>query len=213
VNLAGVRSALEQNKKPLAIAGAVAVGGLALVKSKGGAAEKSAGAPISVQSTGGQAARAAGGVYDSSSSDVYNAIQPQLEKFGAQLADLQNRYTNGQIPTPVPAPPAGVSAPVSVQPVGTPSPVATYPKLNYVQTGPSTWTAEPSTFHLGRTNTSGNPIADQAINNLAGYHDPAKASTSGVSPVVTKGADGIYRDQWGVTRGNAVNQHGNYIWR
>jgi len=119
VNLAGLRAGFEKNKKPLAIAGAAGVAGLALVKSRGAKKDETPAAGASIASTGGQTASATGAAYDSSASDVYNAMQPQLEAFGQQLAALQNLWNQGT-PTPVPAPPPGSSTPAPATP-GTPA--------------------------------------------------------------------------------------------
>jgi hypothetical protein len=110
--LAGVRAGFEKNKKPLAILGAVAVAGLAVVarrKSAMGSATSTG--STSTSSTTPAAATRYGastqqGAYDSTGSDVYNALQPQIE----QLQQLAR-----QIPvagaTPATATPTAPAAP------------------------------------------------------------------------------------------------------
>jgi hypothetical protein len=96
-----LRASIEQNKKGLAIAGAAGVAGLALLnKNRGGSAPAGEGAPASGGRYGLSSTPlpASGGVYDSSSSDVYNAIQPQLEELGRLMTEAKS-------PIPVPAPP------------------------------------------------------------------------------------------------------------
>lgn len=105
MNLGQLRGAIERNKKGLAIAGAAGVAGLALLnKSKKGAAPTTgpAGDALGTGSQYGLGMPATGGVYDSSSSDAYNAIQPQLESLGRML----EAATKTAPPIPVTTPPA-----------------------------------------------------------------------------------------------------------
>jgi hypothetical protein len=88
--LAGLRAGFEKNKKPLAIFGAVSVAGLAVVarrRSAMGTATSTA--STSTSSTTPAAAAKYGATtqqaYDSTGSDVYNALQPQIEQL-QQLA-------------------------------------------------------------------------------------------------------------------------------
>lgn len=108
------------NKHTLMAAGAVGVGGLALYKrkSKGKAGGVGTGVlqPDGTMTTLGGVPVAspqnyAGAAYDSTASDLYGAIQPQIEAIGSQLGDLQNLINAQPSPTPVPAPPAPAPAP------------------------------------------------------------------------------------------------------
>lgn len=96
-----LRAAFENNK-PVVVGGALAgVVGLALWRKKNGGGQADAGAALSA---GSQTAAASGGAaYDSSASDLYGAIQPQLEAIGQQLSQLQNPKPS-TIPAPKPAP-------------------------------------------------------------------------------------------------------------
>lgn len=105
--LAALRAAITKNKVPLGVVGAGAVAALAWRSrsTSTSTSERSTSSTTGVTtspayySAGGQM----GGAYDSTSSDVYNAIQPQLE----QLADLQRRLldrTETAAPSPVPVP-------------------------------------------------------------------------------------------------------------
>lgn len=92
MNTGDLMAKLEANKKPLAIAGAAGVAGLALLQRKkaggdvggvsAGAAPVGAGTGSSLGSPGGQV------VYSSEASDVYNAIQPQLSTIGNAMSQL-----------------------------------------------------------------------------------------------------------------------------
>ena len=120
MNLDQLKATIEANKKGIAIAGAAGVGGLALLnrKKKANAGTDAAGAGYGLTN---QPSTGAAGAYDSTSSDVYNAIQPQLESLGQLLAQLQNRQNT--TPTPVPAPPPTAGpAPTPTQ-APTPAPV------------------------------------------------------------------------------------------
>jgi hypothetical protein len=105
VNLNGLKAGFERNKKGLAVAGAVAVGGLALMQArKGGTAGPQAGqpgataVPARIPAPASQQTASASGwaPYDSTASDVYNALQPMLERVSNQL-DTQR--------SPIPLPP------------------------------------------------------------------------------------------------------------
>jgi hypothetical protein len=105
-----------QHKRTLAFAGAAAVGGLALMQargrdSSGGDASGVVMPSIDRASTGGGPTAAwpiAGGFapYDSGGSDVYNALQPQIE-YLQRLAEKQAEEQGGAIP--VAAPPKAVN--------------------------------------------------------------------------------------------------------
>jgi hypothetical protein len=112
----------EANRVPILAAAGAGVVGLALLKRKSGAA---AAGPTSNVSSGQQTAGMTGAAaYDSSASDLYGAIQPQLESLGGQLADLRNQW-NSTPPIPVPAPtppPSSYTPPVAAPPAATPVP-------------------------------------------------------------------------------------------
>jgi len=103
--LTRLRGALTKNKTALAALGVVAVAGLAWR-----ARSESTTAPTSSTTTttdnsysaGGQLEGATGGAgyYDSTASDVYNALQPQLESVGAAVADLRELFTTIPVPDP-----------------------------------------------------------------------------------------------------------------
>lgn len=107
---------VEQNKKPLAIAGAAAVAGIGLLKArKNKAGAQGSPSPLTPLPAG--TAFTAGpnlvgsvpGVYSSAGTDVYNALQGQLDKMQDQL--------NGP-PIPVPAPPKPIASTI-FKPTGT----------------------------------------------------------------------------------------------
>jgi LysM repeat protein len=148
VNTAALGATFEANKVPIMAAAGAGVVGLALLHKKKTAAASStaaAGGAVATSqttsgySTGAQTAGMNGApYYDSSASDVYGAIQPQLESLGGQLTDITNRLNNTQqstmpvsAPTPVvtPAPaPAPAPAPKPyVAPAPPPVPVAAPP--------------------------------------------------------------------------------------
>lgn len=105
MNLADLTSKIEANKKPLAIAGAAGVAGLALMQRKkagGDVGTTPAPTTSSVTSAGSLAAPNGQVVYSSEASDVYNAIQPQLSTIGTSvnqlLADKAKADSNDTIP-------------------------------------------------------------------------------------------------------------------
>lgn len=103
LNLGKLRAAISKNRVALGALGALAVGALAWRARSSGQSEPavSAGGRASstpaFYSTGGQTSGASG--YDSTASDVYNAIQPQLEELGRMLEEARNP---APIPVPVP---------------------------------------------------------------------------------------------------------------
>jgi len=100
-----LRAAFEQNKTVILGGGLAAAVGLALYRkhNTGGQATPDAGAALS---SGAQTAAMSGGAaYDSSASDLYGALQPQLEAIGQQLDQLTPHTS---IPTPAPPAPAPV---------------------------------------------------------------------------------------------------------
>lgn len=126
MNLAAARAWAEQNKKTIAVIGAAGVGGLALVKrnAKGDGAASPAADPEGIGSNYGLAPLpATGAVYDSSASDVYNALQPGLESVGreqAALRELMDKLTEQMQKAPVPV--VGPPAKVLPKPVPAPAP-------------------------------------------------------------------------------------------
>lgn len=117
---------VKANQKPIAIAGAVGVAGLALLKKKAGGGTASVDATAASAGTWGTQAAPQGAAYDSTSSDVYNAISPQIEA----LARNQDAITSAleklkQIPTP--APPTTTTTPKAPAPKA-PAPKAPAPK-------------------------------------------------------------------------------------
>lgn len=131
MNTARLKALFAKNKVILAVAGAAAVGLFAWVN-RGEASASSS--DTSSYSSGAQAGTATGGVYDSSSSDVYNALQPQLETIGDRLDAFQTWLaTNGKptttTTTPVPATP--VPATTKVPLLSNPGISVTVPKATY----------------------------------------------------------------------------------
>ncbi len=115
MNLANLRGAFARNKTALAVLGAVAVAGLALVaRKRGGAAGTGADVAATTGSSGSRLPSSPYGAssqsyalapYDSSASDVYNVLQPQIEA-------LQNRIPiNGSLTEPSPAPTPAETSP------------------------------------------------------------------------------------------------------
>ena len=115
MNLAQLRSGIERNKKGLAVAGVAGVAGLALMKRSKGDQPAAAGEDVpGAGAKYGMAPMATGaaGAYDSSASDVYNAIQPQLEDLGEKqgaldqlLKQLSEKINASPIPIAAPPPP------------------------------------------------------------------------------------------------------------
>lgn len=114
MNAEQARAWATAHKKELGAGGVVVVLllGLRARKSKAGdtvngtAATSPAYAGAAQQATGGSY----GGAYDSTSSDVYNALQPQLESVSSGLDELRKLFGNAA-PTPVPAAPDTTAIP------------------------------------------------------------------------------------------------------
>jgi outer membrane biosynthesis protein TonB len=105
----------QAHKVPILAAGAAGVAGLALYRSKTGG--NAASGATSDASAGGQTAGMNGaGYYDSSASDVYGLVQPQLESLGNQIGDLADKLNK------VPVTPAPVSKPAPHPVVKKPTP-------------------------------------------------------------------------------------------
>lgn len=125
MNLADLPAALEKNKTAAAGVGAVAVVGFALYQKRknAGSTPPDAGAALSA---GSQTAAASGGAaYDSTASDLYGALQPQLESLGRQLDQLQNPKT---IPAPAQPHGTGLIPPPPKTTPKTPVPPKTIPR-------------------------------------------------------------------------------------
>jgi hypothetical protein len=102
MDLGNLGATFEANKVPILATAAAGVVGFALWnkrKNAGGSAPADA-------SAGGQTAGMTGGAYDSSASDLYGAIQPQLESLGTQVSSLQDKLGS----VPVAKPPAATPA-------------------------------------------------------------------------------------------------------
>lgn len=111
--------ALRANQKPLMIGGAALVAVFAYAKHRASAGSSSAGSAVdgyTTQPATGQAA------YDSTGTDVYNALQPQIEQTQGMLQKLLDAQAAAPspVPTPTPIPPA--PHPVAPPPRRTPPP-------------------------------------------------------------------------------------------
>lgn len=106
MNLGGLRGTIGRNKGLLGVAGAAIVAALAW-RSRSAKASTSAAPDASTglasYGAGYQTSAATG--YDSTASDVYNAVQPQLEQTQEMLRGLRELWENPTPPTPVPADP------------------------------------------------------------------------------------------------------------
>lgn len=121
MNLSNLQATLTRNKGPLAAAGALVVVVLALrartngkIAAAGTTTPTATAAGVSATpyaySAGGQTSGASG--YDSSASDVYNAIQPQLEQLQQLYSQIPVPGTPTSVPTTSPTPtPAPTPAP------------------------------------------------------------------------------------------------------
>jgi hypothetical protein len=208
MDLGKLEATFEANKAPVLAAAGAGVIGLALYsKSKRKTADPAAAAGSSA-SAGGQVAGATGGAaYDSSASDLYGAIQPQLESLGGQLTDLSNRL-NGQYstpvpvpaPTPDPAPAAYTGATGSYSPVGIPTPV---PAAAYVTqqlnaagggaayTPAAAGSALASNGYVGRIDSTATPSGSQYYTPIAtGVGQQALLSSSALPQTGSAGAVG-----------------------
>jgi hypothetical protein len=107
MDLGNLGAVFAANKVPILATAAAGVTGFALYKRHQGASSTAAGAGDSSASAGGQTAgMTGGGAYDSSASDLYGAIQPQLESLGTQVTNLQDKLNS----VPVAKPPASTPA-------------------------------------------------------------------------------------------------------
>jgi hypothetical protein len=99
MNLAQLKATLTRNGKPLAIAGAAGVAGLAWWSSRRKTTTTSAGYPADSSAAPSYYTPGSAGTYDSGAADTYNALQPQIESLSGRLSDLAGLI-------PVPAEPA-----------------------------------------------------------------------------------------------------------
>lgn len=119
--LARLQAAIVKNKVPIGVLGAGAVAALAWRSrstSTSPATDTASSGAVSTTpyySAGGQTAGASG--YDSTASDVYNAIQPQLE----DLQNLFEQYRQSPIPVPGQAPGTAASVTGYFRPKGSPA--------------------------------------------------------------------------------------------
>lgn len=105
----GSLSSLKKKPAVLAAAAAALVVLIALVrKGSGGAADPG--------TTTGTGTGTGTSTFDSTSNDLYNSIQPEIDKLAQQISDIQNG-----LPVP-PGPPAPVGTPVIVKSGGTSGP-------------------------------------------------------------------------------------------
>lgn len=145
-------------------AAATAAGGLAFARSRGDAARSSATAGTGSATPTSLAGLAGTSAADTSSTDVYNAIEPGIEANNAlmqQIWDLLNGTKTTtppkttpvtpptKKPTPVKKPPAKKTGPVAPKkPIKTPTrPVVTKPKTYVVRRG-DTLTSIAAKFHV-----------------------------------------------------------------
>lgn len=141
MNLGQLTALAEKNKPALIGGGAVLAVGVGLYSRKkkadsvaaGGdprGSEVPAGTPAGLAlpySVGGQSypMSGAGGVYDSSASDLYGAVAPQLESLQEQLTGIKDKLnTPVPVPAPVAAPPAAAPPPPPPTPATVPVPAA-----------------------------------------------------------------------------------------
>lgn len=189
MNLATVRTALTRNKRGLMIAGAAAVGALALLaRKKAGGDTPVAGAAASGSSTSPTSgSTSAGGYttyapYDSSGSDVYGAIQPQLEElrdmFG-QIPSAVGEAVAGALPAPAPTPtptpgpePPPAPAPVDTTPAWLSSARSDPRRAAIVSFYESFLGRTPSLNEVNFQDASGLPV-DQLRTNIVGSKEAA----------------------------------------
>lgn len=111
MNLASIKAWSAKNKKPLLGSAAAAAVGFGLwTRSKGGSPKTTTAADITPGSTA-PMPNAGGTGYDSSSSDVYNALQPQIEQTQGMLQKLLDALADKP-----PVPPAVVPPPAAKPP-------------------------------------------------------------------------------------------------
>jgi hypothetical protein len=104
VNLAGLRASFARNKMPFALAGVALVGVLAW-RARTAKTTTGTAAPLAAGTSALPATTSAGytGTYSSTGTDLYSAIQPQLEAIGQTQAQLKAQMGQTQTP-PIPVP-------------------------------------------------------------------------------------------------------------
>lgn len=184
LNLDRVRAAMSKNKVALGALGALAVAALAwrartessgTTKTGTGAAGTST-TPYSYSASG----YTGGTAYDSSSSDVYNALQPQLEAVGNAVDQLRDLFQT----VPVPGTPT----------TPTPAPAPTYSSnRDWLNAAIGGWTQQGEKYnardiqaalsgYLGGTTTS--TAQQYGINWAVSKYGAPPEGTAGVGPVV-----------------------------
>jgi hypothetical protein len=182
VNLSDLGGKLAANKTALTAAGAAGVVGLALMQRKKAGGDVGAGAPAS----GGSLATPAGQVvYDSSVSDAYNALQPQLTTIGQQLnqllVDKSKPDPSKTIPVPAPPAPSKTTTPAKPAPSKVPAKVPTSGALLHpsVLVRPGDTLASIANFFYG------NPDANRVYNANVGNLGNKKYGATDQLPVGT----------------------------
>ena len=104
MNVGDLTAKIQANKKPLAIAGAAGVAGLALMQRKKAGGDVSASAPVAGSSTSSLASPNGQVVYSSEASDVYNALQPQLSTVSTGVAQLLADKSAAEAADAIPVP-------------------------------------------------------------------------------------------------------------
>jgi hypothetical protein len=189
-----------QQNKALAIGGGVAAAaglGLLARSRAGGAAGESGGAAVPAAasySAGGQVDAVTGGngVYDSSASDLYSALSPELGGISEQL----QKILDGQktTPTPVPAPPK-TTTPAPAKPASPLAAALLQPTYsgNYVRAPKNAGGGDPGIFEVQK---------DGSLFHLTQQQwDAAIAKNKGKVPTVTKLEKG-WNGVWYTTTAN-----------
>jgi len=129
VNLARLKGAFTKNRAAIAALGVVAVAAFAWVnrgEAGAGSTSSSADAAPGGYSTGAQTGAASG--YDSSASDLYDAVQPQIEALDAMQKWLAENAKLPITPTvPVPATPVTPAKPITGPVLSQPGPITLKP--------------------------------------------------------------------------------------
>jgi nucleoid-associated protein YgaU len=107
--LGDLSQTFDAHRGPILAAAAAGVVGVALWQRHKGATAP-AGDTANVSAGGQTAGMNGAAAYDSSASDIYGLVQPQLESLGGQLTDLQNKLNNVPVAAP-PVPPKSLGQP------------------------------------------------------------------------------------------------------
>jgi LysM repeat protein len=144
VNVSELEATFTKNKPAVLGVAAVAVVGLGLYHRKKAASVAAAdpgpvaggGTPGLAQSYG---LTGAGGVYDSSASDLFGAVSPQLESLQTQLSALSDKMNATPVPapvaSPVAAPPPAAAPTPSTVPVPAAAPTGSGPQFVTAKAG------------------------------------------------------------------------------